>query len=96
MAAPERAYFFGAGSATTIAIASPFGDTASLDIAPNCCGAPSKTSVQTLSPRVHDKTLVPAVIRIVLPSGIHAMSRSLLPSTAFVSVSIFFVAMSIC
>ena len=42
------------GSATTIAIASPFGDTASLLTAPSPCAAASKTSVHPLAPRVHE------------------------------------------
>src|SRR5688500_9279476 len=96
MAQTHQHYFFGPGSATTIATASPLGDTASRDTAPRLCAETSNTSVQPLAPRVHEYTLVPPDIRIVLPSGIQVMSRSVLPSTTFVSGSIFFVSTSIC
>jgi hypothetical protein len=59
-----------------------------------------RSHVEDLSPaggaRVHEYTLVPPDIRMVLPSGSHVMSRSVLPSTTWVSVSIFFESMSIC
>src|SRR5688572_27243689 len=96
LAQTHQHHFFGPGSATTIATASPLGDTASRDTAARLCAETSKTSVQPLAPRVHEYTLVPPDIRIVLPSGIHVMSRSVLPSTTFVSASIFFVSTSIC
>src|SRR6516165_9767076 len=88
------AYFF--GSATTIAMASPRGETASRDTAPKLCAAASNTSVQPAAPRVHEKIFVPLDIRSVRPLGIQAMSWSVLPSTALTSGSIAFDEMSIC
>src|SRR5687767_10182758 len=42
------------GSAATIAMASPFGETASLETAPRLYGATSRTSVQPVPPRLHE------------------------------------------
>ncbi len=67
----DRHRHFG-GSATTIATASPLGDTLSRLMLPSLWAAPSNTSVQPAAPRVHEHTLVPADITSVLPSGIHA------------------------
>ena len=55
-----------------MAMASPFGETASRVIAPSWCAAASNTSVHPAAPRVHDIIFVPADIRMVLPSGIQA------------------------
>src|SRR5436190_2818882 len=70
VAAADEVYLL--GSATTMAMASPFGDTARREIAPSWCGAPSNTSLHAGAPRVHDMILVPLDITIVLPSGSHA------------------------